>query len=91
MDFYRFSISWSRILPTGDISSLNQFGLNYYDKLINSLLANGIEPMVTLHHFDLPHELQKLGGFTNLKIIDYFKQYANVLFENYGDRVSNIS
>lgn len=43
--------------------------------------------MVTMHHFDLPHELQKLGGFTNLKIIDYFRQYANVLFEHFGDRV----
>lgn len=74
-------------MPNGDTSSLNQIGINYYNNIINKLLSNNIEPMITLYHWDLPYELQKLGGFTNPKIIDYFEQYANVVFKNFGDRV----
>lgn len=89
VNFYRFSISWSRILPTGDISSLNELGLQYYDNLINELIRNKIEPMVTMYHWDLPSRLQTLGGMANPIIIDYFEQYAKILFERYSDRVSN--
>lgn len=88
MDFYRFSISWSRILPTGEVSSLNQAGVSYYNRLINALLDNGIQPMVTMFHWDLPQAFSHFGGFTNAVLIKYFNAYADLLFELYGDRVS---
>lgn len=87
MDVYRFSISWSRVLPTGDINNINKKGVEYYDKLINKLLENNIQPMVTMYHFDLPLALQAIGGFTSSTIVDYFEAYANLLFEHFGDRV----
>ncbi|XP_037028879.1 myrosinase 1-like [Bradysia coprophila] len=87
MQFYRFSISWSRILPTGDISSANELGLQYYDNLINALIKNKIEPMITMYHWDMPEKLQQLGGMPNPIIVDYFEQYAKLLFERYADRV----
>ena len=87
MQFYRFSISWSRVMPRGDTANINEAGLRYYDNLINELIANGIEPMVTMYHWDLPSALQEWGGFTNPAIIDYFVDYAELLFRRYGDRV----
>lgn len=62
-------------------------GFQYYDNLINELLANGIEPFVTIFHFELPQPLQDLGGWTNPLIIDYYVAYADILFGRYGDRV----
>lgn len=87
MDFYRFSISWARVMPRGDTSVLNEPGLQYYDNLINELLANDIEPVVTMYHWDLPQQLQEIGGMLNPEIVWYFEQYADVLFARYGDRV----
>lgn len=85
--FYRFSLSWTRILPSPFSNKLNPDGIRYYNELIDLLLKNGIEPMVTIFHFDLPQVLQDLGGFTNSLIIKYFVKYAKFVFENFGDRV----
>lgn len=87
MNQYRFSIAWSRVLPDGDISSVNEAGLVYYDKLINKTLEYGLEPVVTMYHYDLPQKLQKFGGLTNSIIVSYFESYAHLLFQRFGDRV----
>ncbi|KAK6640646.1 hypothetical protein RUM44_012343 [Polyplax serrata] len=84
---YRFSLSWSRILPRGDSSYINSPGVDYYKKLINSLLANNIQPVVTLSHWDLPQPLQDLGGWTNPLLVTYFEDYAKVAFEEFGNSV----
>lgn len=89
MDFFRFSISWSRVLPTGDITNVNEKGIEYYNKIIDKLLENKIEPFVTIFHYDFPQGLQAFASFTNEVVVDYFKDYANLLFERFGDRVKN--
>lgn len=87
MDFYRFSIAWSRILPTGDITNENEKGIEYYDNLINALIRINVKPIVTMYHFDLPQSLQLLGGFANSIIVMQFQDYAQLLYERFGDRV----
>lgn len=87
MDFYRFSISWPRILPNGDLSSVNEKGVEYYNRIIDSLVAQNIEPMVTMYHWDLPQKLEPMGGFANSSIVNLFEDYAKLLFERFGDRV----
>ncbi|XP_057456245.1 beta-glucosidase 12-like [Lotus japonicus] len=88
-DAYRFSISWSRILPKGKISSgINQEGITYYNNLINELLDNGLKPFVTLFHWDLPQALEdEYGGFLSPHIINDFQDYAELCFKEFGDRV----
>ncbi|XP_049287118.1 myrosinase 1-like [Anopheles funestus] len=86
-DYYRFSIAWSRLLPRGDRSSLNEQAVEYYNHLIDELLTNGIEPVVTMLHYDVPQYLQNLGGFASPLIVDYFREYADTLFHTFGDRV----
>lgn len=83
---YRFSIAWSRILPDG-FGKINQKGLDFYNNLIDELLKYGIEPIVTMYHFDLPYELEKKGGWENPEIVSYFEEYAKILFEHFGDKV----
>nr|KAF7422070.1 hypothetical protein H0235_009906 [Vespula pensylvanica] len=86
-DFYRFSLSWSRILPNGFSNVINQDGLNYYKNLIDELLAKGIQPHVSIFHWDLPENMEKLGGWTNELIIDYFVDYARIVFRELGPKV----
>ncbi|XP_068082081.1 myrosinase 1 [Anabrus simplex] len=86
-DFYRFSISWSRVLPSGCDDNICEAGITYYRNLITELLENGIEPVVTMYHWDLPQKLQELGGWTNSQMTYYFLDYARVLFTHLGDRV----
>uniref|UniRef100_A0A3Q3VVE6 Lactase n=1 Tax=Mola mola TaxID=94237 RepID=A0A3Q3VVE6_MOLML len=84
---YQFSISWARIFPTGYRGSQSEKGALYYDKLINALIESGIEPLITLYHWDLPQALQDYGGWTNASIIEAFKDYADFCFSRFGDRV----
>ena len=86
MKAYRFSIAWSRVIVDGD-GKINPKGIQFYNELIDELVNHGIEPVVTMFHFDLPLKLHNEGGWANRKTIDAFERYAKVLFENYGDRV----
>ncbi|WP_270789003.1 glycoside hydrolase family 1 protein [Enterococcus diestrammenae] len=82
---YRFSLAWSRVLPNGEV---NQEGLDFYGALIDELIANGIEPVVTLYHWDLPQALQdEYGGWESRETIQAFLKYAEVVFKEFGDRV----
>lgn len=83
---YRFSISWSRLIPNG-IGELNQKGVEFYSDLIDELLANGIEPYVTLFHWDYPYELYRKGGWLNDESIKWFADYAAKVSELFSDRV----
>ncbi|KAG5390529.1 hypothetical protein IGI04_032070 [Brassica rapa subsp. trilocularis] len=89
MDAYRFSISWARIFPNG-VGQINEAGIDHYNKLINALLAKGIEPYVTLYHWDLPQALHdRYLGWLNPQIINDFAAYAEVCFQRFGDRVKH--
>lgn len=83
---YRFSISWSRVLPTGK-GDLNEKGIEFYDKVVDLLIENQIEPVVTLYHFDLPLKIEKDGGWLNRQTINDFENYARILFEHFKGRV----
>ena len=87
---YRFSLSWSRILPDGTTGRVNPAGLAYYNRLIDGLLGAGVAPVITLYHWDLPQALQDIGGWTNEALVARFNDYARVCFENFGDRVSYV-
>lgn len=85
---FRFSISWPRIFPKGDDPAPNEKGLQFYDNVISELLKNGIEPIVTINHFDTPIELsKKYGGWKNQKLVDLYVNYCNVLFNRYKGKV----
>ncbi|XP_040994447.1 beta-glucosidase 11-like isoform X3 [Juglans microcarpa x Juglans regia] len=91
LDAYRFSISWSRVLPNGRLSGgVNMEGIKYYNNLINELLAKGLKPFVTLFHFDLPQSLEDdYGGFLSPHIVNDFRDYTEVCFKEFGDRVKH--
>ena len=86
VDAYRFSVSWSRVLPEGT-GAVNETGLAFYERLVDGLLARGIEPWLTVYHWDLPQALQDRGGWLNRDSADWFAQYAGLLAERLGDRV----
>ena len=83
---FRFSISWSRLIP-GGIGAKNPKGIDFYNKVIDFCLDLEIEPWVTLYHWDLPHELEKKGGWANRQIIDWFSYYVEFCEKKFGDRV----
>lgn len=85
---YRFSIDWSRVLPEG-FGSVNESGIAFYDSLIDELLKNGIEPYITLHHWELPYEIYKRGGWMNPQIVEWFGEYARLIAERFSDRVTH--
>ncbi|MEI8059896.1 MAG: family 1 glycosylhydrolase, partial [Ferruginibacter sp.] len=83
---YRFSISWSRILPQG-IGPINHKGIDFYNRIIDFCLELGIEPWITLYHWDLPEALQKKGGWANREVIHWFGYYVDCCIKQFGDRV----
>ncbi|HEX6834815.1 MAG TPA: GH1 family beta-glucosidase [Rudaea sp.] len=86
MKAYRFSVAWSRVLPEGK-GRVNAAGLGFYDRLVDRLLENGIEPLVTLFHWDLPAALDDRGGWLNPDIAQWFAEYAQVLYRKLDGRV----
>ncbi|XP_059669626.1 beta-glucosidase 12-like [Cornus florida] len=91
VDAYRFSISWSRILPSGNLAGgLNEEGIQYYNNFIDDLIAKGIQPYATLFHWDVPQALEDAyDGFVSPQIVDDFRDFADVCFWKFGDRVKN--
>ncbi|XP_060525276.1 myrosinase 1-like [Cylas formicarius] len=88
LNFYKFSISWSRILPNGTIDNINQKGIDYYNKLIDLIISRGLEPQAVAYNFDTPFALTNVGGFTNESIVQHFVDYTDLLFKTFGDRVN---
>lgn len=85
---YRFSMAWPRVIPDGR-SQVNRAGLDYYDRMVDDLLAAGIRPFITLYHWDLPQALQDLGGWPERATADRFADYAAVAATTLGDRVTD--
>ncbi len=86
LNAYRFSISWPRILPSGT-GAVNRAGIVHYQRYVDDLIAAGIEPVVTLFHWDLPQALQDRGGYANPEFVTWFRDYAAIVFDALGDRV----
>lgn len=85
---FRTSISWSRLFPKG-YGQLNEQAVNFYKDVFSELKKNGIEPFISLYHFDMPADLQKIGGWENRKVVEYYRQYAKTCFELFGDKVKH--
>ncbi|HEX7737828.1 MAG TPA: GH1 family beta-glucosidase [Ktedonobacteraceae bacterium] len=85
---YRFSIAWPRVLPTGR-GAVNQAGLDFYDRLVDKLLARGIKPFATVYHWDLPSTLERVGGWTNRETAYAFAEFAEIIAARLGDRVES--
>jgi len=86
---YRFSIAWPRILPDGSNATVNEKGLDFYDRLVDALLAAGIKPFVTLYHWDLPQALLDAGGWPSRSTVNAFTEYADIVTRRLGDRVKH--
>ena len=89
-DAYRFSFSWPRLIPEG-IGAVNPAGLDFYDRLIDGMLARGIKPFATLYHWDLPSSLQDRGGWMNRDIAHWFADYATLVADKFADRLDAIA
>lgn len=89
-DAYRFSTSWPRILPEGR-GAVNAEGLDFYDRLVDGVLARGMQPYLTLYHWDMPSPLALQGGWTNRDVAGWFTDYAEVVQDRIGDRVASIA
>lgn len=88
MNSFRTSISWARIFPKGDELEPNEAGLKFYDELIEAIIENGMEPLITLSHYEMPlHLTTEYNGWVNPKMIEFFTRFAEVLFERYHDKV----
>lgn len=85
---YRFSVAWPRVMPQG-AGAVNPPGLDFYDRLVDALLEHHIEPYITLYHWDLPQALQDRGGWTNRETAHHFAEYARIVVERLGDRVTH--
>jgi beta-glucosidase len=86
LNSYRFSVSWSRVLPNGR-GRINERGLDFYRRLVDSLLSAGIQPLITLYHWDLPAALDDRGGWLNPDVVDWFAEYAGVMYRALDERV----
>lgn len=85
---FRMSIAWTRIFPNGDDKEPNEAGLEFYDQVFDELLKHGIQPLVTLSHYEMPlHLALEYGGWENRKVIDFFLRYAETVFKRYKDKV----
>ncbi|KAK3920467.1 Beta-glucosidase 5 [Frankliniella fusca] len=90
LSLYKFSISWSRVLPTADAKAPNERGVAFYNNLINAIIENGMKPMVVMYHFDHPRILEdEFMGWQSIKMADKFAEYAGFLFKTFGDRVEH--
>ena len=85
---FRFSFSWSRIFPDGT-GRVNKEGVAFYHKVIDECLLLGLTPFVTLYHWDLPHALQKEGGWTSVHMLKWFTRYTTFCAEEFGDKIKN--
>jgi beta-glucosidase len=86
LDVYRFSTSWARVMPDGR-GSVNAAGLDFYDRLVDGLLARGLKPAATLYHWELPSPLADLGGWRNRDMAGWFADFTEVVMQRIGDRV----
>ena len=84
---FRFSLSWSRILPDGTTGNINKAGIDFYHRLIDQCLARGIEPWITLYHWDMPYALEKKGGWTNRDVVGWFGDYVELCIRQFGSKV----
>ncbi len=85
---FRTSIAWTRIFPNGDETEPNEAGLKFYDDMFDECLKYGIQPVITLSHFEMPYHLVKeYGGWSNRKMIEFFDRFAEVCFKRYKDKV----
>ena len=89
MDAYRFSTSWARVMPDG--KTVNPEGMDFYDRLVDGMLARGLKPFQTLYHWELPSALADLGGWTNRDVAHWFADFAEAITARIGDRVASIA